>query len=231
VLQAVTYVIFSEPQSQGREDSDALLPLLPRKKVKPHVASVLVGIGTVYGGAPGLPLLTQILGYTAVEQGRYVDLKTTHKGPMVSEDSFASPPLAEKEAVPKQDDISEVSEEDDSDILEAEQDVEAYGRALIEAREASKRSGLTETIVPLSPTLARRKTTSSLRGNDEKHKARHRRAESSRPGASTPVLLDTSSPATLQSSGPQTAVYQSRLLRSNYLHSEIQFLQTLSSIS
>jgi hypothetical protein len=226
VLQAVTYVIFSEPQSQGQKDGGPLLPLLPRKKVKTHVSSALVGIGTVYGGAPGLPLLTQIIGDTAVEQGRYVDPKATHKGPVVSEDSFASPPLAEKEVVPRQGDFSEVSEEDDSDIWEIEQDVEAYGRALIEAREASKRSGLTEMIVPPSPTLARRKTTSSLRGNDEKHKARHRRAESSRPNASTPVLLDTSSPTTLQSS-----VYQSRLLRSHYLHSEVQFLQTLSSIS
>src|SRR5882762_2504879 len=44
-----------------------------RKKVRPHVEPALVGLGLVLAGAPGVPMLTTILGEVAIEQGRAQD--------------------------------------------------------------------------------------------------------------------------------------------------------------
>lgn len=228
----MTYLIFADPQSQRGKDGGSLLPLLPRRKVRTNFSAALVGIGTVMAAAPGLPPLAYTIGDTAIEQGRYADPKVPGKGQIAPQEVLASPP-SEKPPTSQQDQLSDVSEvEEEEDIWDAEDDVEAYGRALIKAQDSAKNPTLASLVVPLSPPpLARRNTTSSLQPNSDKARSRHRRAVNSRPNSSTPTLLDISTHGKLREVSHGDLLYQSRLLRSHYLHSEVQFLQTLSSIS
>ena len=50
-----------------------------RKKVRPLVQPVLIGLAMVLAGAPGLPQLTPMMGHVAIEQGRAVE-----EGPEIS---------------------------------------------------------------------------------------------------------------------------------------------------
>jgi len=44
-----------------------------RKKVRPQVEPALVGLGMVLAGVPGMPMLTDVMGKVAIEQGRVQD--------------------------------------------------------------------------------------------------------------------------------------------------------------
>ncbi|OCH94994.1 kinase-like protein [Obba rivulosa] len=45
-----------------------------KRKVKPHVEPALVGLGMLLAGTPGVPVLTDIMGNVAIEQGRTDEL-------------------------------------------------------------------------------------------------------------------------------------------------------------
>lgn len=236
VLQAVTHIIFSDPSTQRRSGSQTLLPIIPRRKVKPNVQPALVGLGTILASCPGLPMLAQVVGDAAVEQGRYADPRILNTGPMNSEDAGISQNSFKDEAPSRLDAASELSDDEltDQEQSDAEQDVEAYGRSLIAARDAAVKSGLTPLIEPPSPSVARRNTigpSASPRHLDKPERPNtHRRSSSSRPTPSPPSLSHRPS-LDIMAFHSQTTEYQSRLLRSHYLHSEVQFLQTLSAIS
>lgn len=70
-------IIFGDLPPQASSPYSSLnLPLLSRfarKRVRPHVQPVLVGLGMILAGAPGMPALTPIMGEVAVEQGRVDD--------------------------------------------------------------------------------------------------------------------------------------------------------------
>ena len=211
------------------------MPIIPRRKVKPNVQPALVGLGTILASCPGLPVLAQVVGDTAVEQGRYTDPRIFTTGPIRSEDAGLPLSGSKEDMVPGPDAASEVSEDELTDLEQSdtEQDVEAYGRSLIAARDAAVQSGLTPLIEPPSPSISRRNTVGSPSpkhlGKPDRRSA-HRRTSSSRPTPSPPSLSHASS-FDFTSTLNQSAAYQSRLLRSHYLHSQVQFLQTLSAIS
>ena len=200
------------------------------------MSPALVGIGAVLASSPGLPLAASTIGQTAVEQGRYVDPKfpaeTTGSVPTTSQ-------VTKDQVIPRNKPEDTNSNEEDSDIeqSETEEDVEAYGRALFAAREAAAKadSSIRGTLKPPpSPTLGRRNTVSSLRklvADKIEPRPSHRRTISNRPTASSPSLPNLYLPAIPLVRPAHVAPYQSRLLRSHYLHSEVQFLQTLSAIS
>ncbi|CCA66930.1 related to PIK1-phosphatidylinositol 4-kinase [Serendipita indica DSM 11827] len=236
VLQSITHIIYAEPYSQINPSDGTLLPLLPRRKVKPHMLPALVGIGVVLASCPGLPIAANTVGQTAVEQGWYVDPKTPPEatGSMPTTTQAANVETPQKNMPPE---ASPSEGDSDSEQSESEEDVEAYGRALIAAREAAAKaeSSASSTLnPPPSPTLSRRNTVGSLRKLDKPEpRISHRRTASTRPTASSPSLPNLHLPAKpmLRPRPAQLAAYQSRLLRSHYLHSEVQFLQTLSAIS
>ncbi|PVF98922.1 kinase-like protein [Serendipita vermifera] len=240
VLQAVTYIIFAEPSSQTDGRNRRLLPIIPRKKIKPHLGPALVGLGTVWASCPALPIVSEVIGDIAVEQGRYIDFKSVTSGPSaVEEATVPMQSTSEKENDTQTDDPWDGDSEDEieeSGEDEMGQDVEAYGRALIAARASVGKLGQSLLIEPPSPSLVRRNTV-NLTENEKDASQRkrrtptHRRTATSRPTVSTSSLdnaefrIDTSSQPLFSNA------YQSRLLRSHYLHSEVQFLQTLSAIS
>jgi phosphatidylinositol 4-kinase B len=235
VLQAVTHIIFSDPSTQRRRGSDTLMPIIPKRKVKAHVEPALVGLGTILASCPGLPILAQIVGEAAIEQGRYSDPRVFTTGPTRSEEAAIPASVSKEDTPPRSDTASDASENEltDAELSEAEQDVEAYGRALIAARDAAVQSGLTPPIEPPpSPSLQRRNVVSSTEQSKRLRKPpSHRRTTGSRPHShsSSPSLSHAPSIDTM--STRHSAAFQSRLLRSHYLHSEVQFLQTLSAIS
>ena len=212
------------------------MPILPRRKVKTYIEPALVGSGTILASCPGIPILAQVVGETAVEQGRYADPKGFTSGPIGTEDAGLSPPQSKGNTLLQPDPSSDASEggTPDTELSEAEQDVEAYGRALIAARDAAMNSGIPPLIEPPSPSLIRRNTLGSTdpssHQRNQHRPASHRRASSSKPHSSSTSLNHTP-PIDTTLSSRQSLAYQSRLLRSHYLHSEVQFLQTLSAIS
>lgn len=75
VLHQCHEIIFGDPPQQTSSPySNISLPLRSRfssKRVKANIAPALVGLGTILGGAPGMPMLTQVMGEVAVDQGRF----------------------------------------------------------------------------------------------------------------------------------------------------------------
>ncbi|KAG9055988.1 Phosphatidylinositol 4-kinase pik1alpha (PI4-kinase)(PtdIns-4-kinase) [Serendipita sp. 407] len=228
ILRSVTQIIFSDPTSQPFSQ-DGTFSLIPKTKVRPNVSPAIVGIGTVLASCPALPAISHVIGEVAIEQGRGGD---GHHLSLQTAETL-QPARVVTQSIEKtqgDDDSDSFSEKDDeSKQSEVEEDIEAYGLALIAARENSNQLSTTTFTTPPSPSLTRRKTLSSLttpRVDKSSQKASHRRVTSNQPNSTSPSLPNIHSH--LNSSSP---LYQSCLLRSHYLHSEVQFLQTLSAIA
>jgi len=77
VLTQCHEIIFGDLPTPGSSPYVTLqLPFqsrFTRKKIKPLVQPALVGLAMVLAGAPGLPLLTPIMGQVAIEQGRALE--------------------------------------------------------------------------------------------------------------------------------------------------------------
>lgn len=209
-----------------------MTPLLPRRKIKPHIKPALVGLGAILASCLGVPILTDIVGSVAIDQGRYIDPKVEANSPIDTNNTAVSNPIPLREQVKDSGDDSDTSDEAAS--TEREEDVEAYGRALIAARDAKQKQGNITLIAPLSPPLVRRNTmnSSSPASPIEKspHTSRQRGLTTPRPMSSVPSLSNVATPYGFSFPG-QSPLFKSRLLRSHYLHSEIQFLQTLATIA
>ncbi|KAG8805287.1 Phosphatidylinositol 4-kinase pik1alpha (PI4-kinase)(PtdIns-4-kinase), partial [Serendipita sp. 399] len=189
----------------------------------------LVGIGVVLASCPAMPSVSRVMGDVSIEQGRASD------GYSVSLPAAAtlqaSHPVTQKTYKSAENDLSDSSSENDAESKqsEVEEDIEAYGLALIAAREQSNHLPPASLSTPPSPGLTRRKTLSSLaspRVDKPPETSPHRRTTSNQISSTSPSLPNIHFP--LKSSSP---LYQSCLLRSHYLHSEVQFLQTLSAIA
>jgi phosphatidylinositol 4-kinase B len=235
-------MIFAEPSSQVDGRNRRLLPILPRKKIKPHLGPALVGLGTIWASSPALPIVSEIIGDSAIEQGRYIDFKGLTSGPPAIDE--ATVPMEQltsgKDGETQADDPWDGDSEDEiegSGEDEMGQDVEAYGRALIAARASIIGQGQALLLEPPSPSPVRRNTV-SLSGSEKEDSSQrkrrtptHRRTATSRPTVSTSSLDKTEFRIDTNPHPLFSNAYQSRLLRSHYLHSEVQFLQTLSAIS
>ncbi|KZS99247.1 kinase-like protein [Sistotremastrum niveocremeum HHB9708] len=68
---------------------------LLRRKIKPVVAPTLVGIGAFLAGAPGMPLLTPIIGKVAVEQSRRYDTHQKLRSLQPKDDDTATRQLSQ----------------------------------------------------------------------------------------------------------------------------------------
>ncbi|KAG8805289.1 Phosphatidylinositol 4-kinase pik1alpha (PI4-kinase)(PtdIns-4-kinase), partial [Serendipita sp. 399] len=176
-----------------------------------------------------MPSVSRVMGDVSIEQGRASD------GYSVSLPAAAtlqaSHPVTQTTYKSTENDLSDSSSENDAESKqsEVEEDIEAYGLALIAAREQSNHLPPASLSTPPSPGLTRRKTLSSLtspRVDKPPETSPHRRNTSNQISSTSPSLPNIHFP--LKSSSP---LYQSCLLRSHYLHSEVQFLQTLSAIA
>ncbi|EAU88528.2 atypical/PIKK/PI4K protein kinase [Coprinopsis cinerea okayama7 len=112
VLHKCHEIIFSDlsPAPSGPYSISNLSPLLRRHKIKHHAEPVIVGIGTMLAGAPGMPRLTAIMGDVAIEQGRAEEDfdDRTAVGPR-SEDDLAPPAVSARTSLDEDDDDQEGS--------------------------------------------------------------------------------------------------------------------------
>ncbi len=76
VLNQCHEIIYGDLPASGTPYSALGITSLPdiiRKKIRPNVSPALVGIGIVLAGAPALPVLANVVGEVALEQGRFDD--------------------------------------------------------------------------------------------------------------------------------------------------------------
>ncbi|KAI0690043.1 kinase-like protein [Cytidiella melzeri] len=76
VLNQCHEMIYGDLPTSGTPYSvlnQSSLPGIIRKKMRPNVSPALVGIGIALAGAPAMPMLTDIMGEVALEQGRIDD--------------------------------------------------------------------------------------------------------------------------------------------------------------
>lgn len=70
-------IIFAELPPPSSSPYSGLAPsyhsLFARRKVKPRVEAAIVGIGLVLAGGPAVPVLTEVMGQVALQQGRADD--------------------------------------------------------------------------------------------------------------------------------------------------------------
>jgi phosphatidylinositol 4-kinase B len=139
ILHRCHEIIFGDlpPQSTGPYSSLKLTPQLRfvRRKIRPNVGPVMVGVGMVLAGAPALPLLTRVMGEVAIEQGRVEDSSRASRSLSLAEDDVAlgtpnqSTAPAEDEEDWK-DDSAEVESADQPQLPSSTEDVPQSSRVV-----------------------------------------------------------------------------------------------------
>lgn len=123
VLHKCHEIIFGDLPSPTASPYSALdLPFnarLTRKKIRPHVEPALVGLGMVLAGVPGMPVLTEIMGEVAIEQGRTDDDGNDLRS-LEQDDEVAGAPISEPEA------NEETQDKDDQDSSTSKEDIPEF---------------------------------------------------------------------------------------------------------
>ncbi|KAK0240113.1 kinase-like protein [Armillaria nabsnona] len=204
-----------------------------RKKIKHHVEPSLVGLGVVLAGAPAMPMLTEIVGQVAIEQGRIDDEGTGYRSIDRHGDEVApaASPNLTKASLDSNcddhddaDDLSDDSQHTPSPGFMSNEDKTVRPRAIGPAQTAPSLplhlSGIRKSRLSEDPLgqLDTEQIVSPYQSSPSVSASRH-----------PPRSVSTSyADGLLQSyDGPS----QTHLLRSHYCRSEIQFLLVLESIS
>lgn len=123
VLHKCHEIIFGDlPSSAASPYSMLDMPFnarLTRKKIKPNVEPTLIGLGMVLAGAPGMPVLTEIMGEVAVEQGR-TDEDGNNLRSLEQDDEVAGAPISEPET------NEETRDGDDQDSSTSKEDIPEF---------------------------------------------------------------------------------------------------------
>ncbi|KAA1471153.1 kinase-like protein [Dentipellis sp. KUC8613] len=225
-------------------------PRFFRKKVKPNAFPALVGMGSVLAGVPGLPVVTEIMGEIAVEQGRVDDQDNDLKSLERSEDNAEG----SSNALPHAQQAVDEEDGDSDDYSESEKSPNAEDSAL--QRQAVFPGGLDANGQPIVPRKSRRRTIGAAQTSPalplHLRKSRQPRFSDDPLGQLDPPR-PAPSPAAFQSSPSLSSSYQPHrtnsanaadvllsrydlqsqvhLLRSHFCRSEIQFLLNLESIA
>jgi hypothetical protein len=132
ILHQCHEIIFGElsPQSTGPYSSLKLTPQsrFVRRKIRPNIGPVMVGVGMVLAGAPALPLLTKLVGEVAIEQGRVEDSSHASRSLGLDEDDVAlstpiQSPVAAEEEEDWKDDSADVESADQSQLPSSTENV------------------------------------------------------------------------------------------------------------
>ncbi|KAI0062271.1 kinase-like protein [Artomyces pyxidatus] len=89
-------------------------PRVIRKKVKPHAFPAFIGMGMMLAGSSGLPVLTEIMGEVAIEQGRIDDQGTDVKSLQRLESDHAEGSVPAPKLIASEDGDDEEEEEGES---------------------------------------------------------------------------------------------------------------------
>ncbi|EMD38409.1 hypothetical protein CERSUDRAFT_82660 [Gelatoporia subvermispora B] len=252
ILHQCHEIIFGDLPGQSHAPYSSLqLPnslAFMKRKVKPHVEPALIGIGMVLAGAPAMPVITNIMGEVAAEQGRIDELGQDIKSLEQLEDDDDSAPVITTENLTLQADQSRESEDS---IEEASGLADHTGQPHMPTQDdfsgtiAARRLGVTsrrQTIAAqTSPALPlhlkdARKPRLSVDPFDQLGASST--APTPTPFQSTPTFSATkplSRTNSLNKADSLLQKYDSRaqmhLLRSHYCRSEIRFLLALENIS
>ncbi|KIL69763.1 hypothetical protein M378DRAFT_69366 [Amanita muscaria Koide BX008] len=236
VLHKCHEIIFGDLPSPGASPYSTLgLPFharLTRKKIKSHAEPTLVGLGLVLAGAPGMPLLTEIVGEVAVEQGRADDDGSDLRS-LERDDSVMSTHSTEENENEENQDV------DDHDSQKSQEDIpNSIPSIVVERSEPSvlkrrRTIGAAQT-VPALPLHLR--STRRLRASEDPF-GQCDDVQTTSPFQSSPSIASGRIPPS--SAGIFTDLLlekydlpcQSQMLRSHYFRSEVQFILNLESIS
>ncbi|KAF8350695.1 kinase-like protein [Amanita rubescens] len=183
----------------------------PYSTIKPHPEPALIGLGMVLAGAPGMPVLTEIMGEVAIEQGR-IDEDGNNLRSLEQDDEVAGALISEPEA------NEETREGDDQDT-----------GTVIRRRTIS--AAQTVPALPLHLRLVRKSRASEdpLGQSDSEQVST---LFQSSPSIATRMPLRS---AAISQADSLLEKYdlasQMQLLRSHYCRSEVQFILNLESIS
>ncbi|KIJ69371.1 hypothetical protein HYDPIDRAFT_164930 [Hydnomerulius pinastri MD-312] len=204
-----------------------------RRKVKSRVEPALVGIGLVLAGTPAMPRLTDVMGEVALQQGR-VDEEGADLKSVETEDELAQGSLPTTTDSGEDDDnASDEKPEDEQKTSESPDADTTPSRSIPGRRRTIVGAQTSPALVHLRNVHRSRLSEDPLGQLDPSPPARV-----SSPYQSSPSIPSSQSP--LRQNGISTADVllqrydlqsQSYLLRSQYCHSEVQFLITLESIS
>lgn len=112
VLLKCHEIIFSDLTSTTSDPYSAMniLSGMRRRKIKHHPEPVLIGIGAMLSGAPGLPQLTGYMGPIAIDQGRAIEENSDPPGTSQTKSDEDFAPTPSVSASPS---CSEIDYEDD----------------------------------------------------------------------------------------------------------------------
>lgn len=112
-----------------------------RIRIKHHVEPAIVGLGCVLAGAPGLPVLTKVVGQVALEQGRVEDSETNMRSleSQTDEAPVPSPSLRDAEELGDEDGDGDGPLTEDTPVEENSLDVDGKGRLRSEALTQSQK--------------------------------------------------------------------------------------------
>ncbi|PCH38077.1 hypothetical protein WOLCODRAFT_142388 [Wolfiporia cocos MD-104 SS10] len=156
VLHECHELIFGDipPQSTAPYSSIQLPTRLGpiRRKIRPHVQPVLVGIGMVWAGVPGMPQLREIMGEVAVEQGRIDGEGQEIKSLERADDDIArGVHVDQSEEQPDEKDDLDDSDNDNATDTAAGIDVAAPNLASRQLSKASRRQTIAAQTSPALP--------------------------------------------------------------------------------
>ncbi|GBE81999.1 predicted protein [Sparassis crispa] len=211
-----------------------------QKRVKPHVQPVVVGIGMVWAGTPGMPKLTKIMGRVAIEQGRIDDQNEDIKSLENTDDSpVRTAPSTTSIVATGEDNQQEDSDKEDKASAKNPPDTAKTGtEAVVPVKISRRRRTMAAQTTPALPLhlkgIRRFRLSEDPFGQQDLPSPN----TSSSPFQSTPSFSVTKRPQRTTGSNAVDILMQKydlpaqvHLLRSHYCRSEIKFLIALESIS
>ncbi|KAH7914705.1 kinase-like protein [Hygrophoropsis aurantiaca] len=244
-LQKCHEIIFGDlPTAASGPYSGLNLPIqsrLSRRRVKAHVEPALIGIGIALAGTPGMPILAEIMGEVALQQGRVDEDGTDLKSLQSGEDVGCGPTSATAD--------DDSGDDEDNDSAHQDQSNESTEHIPLRDNDDPERKySLTRSPSNHKRTLGPAQTSPALVHLRNMHRPRlsddpldqlnQRNTRLASPYQSSPSIPSSQHPLrtnTLNSADSLLQKYdlqsQSYLLRSQYCRSEVQFLLTLETIS
>ena len=229
VLHKCHEIIFGDLPSPGVSPYSTLdlsfNARLTRKKIRPHAEPALIGLGMVLAGAPGMPVLTQIMGEVAIEQGRTDDDGNDLRS-LERDDEAAGVPISEPEAneetQDKDDQDSSTSKEDIPEFMSTITTTTSKGEAGAITRRRTISAAQTVPALPLHLRLIRKSRASEdpLGQSDSE--------QASTPFQSSPSIATRMPPRSNSTSRADSllekfdSASQMQLLRSHYCRSEVR---------
>ncbi|KAK2466904.1 hypothetical protein APHAL10511_001162 [Amanita phalloides] len=237
VLHKCHEIIFGDLPSPAAAPYSTLdLPFtarLTRKKVKPHAEPALVGLGVVLAGTPGMPVLTEIMGEVAIEQGRTDDDGNDLRS-LEQDDTVASTRTTESGA------NEETRDADDQDSSTSKEDIPDFISAIDTSRKETDPLPIRRRTISAAQTLPAlplhlQNIRKSRASEDPLGQSDFEQVSSA--FQSSPSITTRTSPRNVVITQADSLLQkydipsQIHLLRSHYCRSEIQFILSLENIS